>query len=167
MSLLSVYFLKFLVFNAFPFFFFFSFSPAFSVAATQSPIIFIGTGEHLDDLDPFEVKSFVSRLLGMGDVKGIMKAFQEVLPMNKAPELAQRLSEGKFTLRDMHEQFGNILKMGPIGKFMEMMPGMNNILPPQLKGSEGNAKIRVMINILDSMTDEGKEKTKGFCGGWK
>jgi signal recognition particle subunit SRP54 len=103
---------------------------------------------------------------GMGDFKGIMEVFQEALPMDKAPgrshhrfhsdsiELAQRLSEGKFTLRDMHEQLQNILKMGPIGKVMEMMPGMNQFLP-QLKGNDGNAKIKSMINILDSMTDEG------------
>ncbi len=118
----------------------------------------------------------------MGDVKGMMKAFQEALPMDKAPELAQRLSEGKFTLRyvciwyyivlylhisihpssylsdlhnrDMYDQLQNILKMGPLGKVMEMMPGMNQFLP-QLKGNEGNAKIKIMLNILDSMTDDG------------
>eukprot|EP01118_Nematostelium_gracile_P007734 TRINITY_DN2529_c0_g1_i1.p1 TRINITY_DN2529_c0_g1~~TRINITY_DN2529_c0_g1_i1.p1 ORF type:complete len:488 (-),score=159.24 TRINITY_DN2529_c0_g1_i1:79-1542(-) len=130
-----------------------------AVAATQSPIIFIGTGEHMDDLEPFETKSFVSKLLGMGDVKGIMKAFQEVLPMDKAPELAQRLSEGKFSLRDMYEQLQNIMKMGPIGKVMEMMPGMSNMMP-HLKGDEGNAKIKIMINIMDSMTDEELDSNK-------
>lgn len=130
-----------------------------AVAATNSPIIFIGTGEHMEELEPFETKPFVSKLLGMGDVKGMMKAFQEVLPMDKAPELAQRLSEGKFTLRDMYEQLQNIMKMGPIGKVMEMMPGMNHLLP-QLKGDEGNSKIKIMINILDSMTDEELDSNK-------
>ena len=85
----------------------------------------------------------------------MMKTFSEVLPMDKAPELAQRLSEGKFSLRDMYEQLQNILKMGPLGKVMEMMPGMNNLMP-HLKGDEGNKRIKIMINILDSMTDEGK-----------
>src|SRR3712207_1207905 len=94
----------------------------------------------------------------MGDVKGMMKAFQEVLPMDKAPELAQRLSEGKFSLRDMYEQLQNIMKMGPIGKVMEMMPGMSHIMPQGLKGDEGNAKIKIMINIMDSMTDDGKKE---------
>jgi signal recognition particle subunit SRP54 len=68
----------------------------FSVAATMSPIIFIGTGEHMDDLDLFDAKSFVSRLLGMGDIPEMMKKFSEVLPMDKAPELAQRLSQGNL-----------------------------------------------------------------------
>jgi len=130
-----------------------------AVSATNSPIIFIGTGEHMDDLEPFETKTFVSKLLGMGDVKGMMKAFQEVLPMDKAPELAERLSQGKFSLRDMYEQLQNIMKMGPIGKVMEMMPGMSNIMP-QLKGDEGNQKIKMMINILDSMTDDELDSNK-------
>lgn len=92
---------------------------------------------------------------GLGDVSGMMKVFQEALPADKAPELAKRLQEGKFTLRDMKEQLNNILKMGPLGKVMEMMPGHLNQFLPHLKGNEGNAKIKIMINILDSMTDEG------------
>lgn len=130
-----------------------------AVSATNSPIVFLGTGEHMDDFEPFEPQSFVSKLLGMGDIKGMMKAFQEAIPMDKAPELANRLAEGKFTLRDMYEQLLNILKMGPINKVMEMMPGMNNFLP-QLKGTDGNARIKIMINILDSMTDEELDNVK-------
>jgi len=130
-----------------------------AVAATKSPIIFIGTGEHMEDLDPFETKSFVSRLLGMGDMKAMMEVFQEALPMDKAPELAQRLSEGKFTLRDMYEQLQNILKMGPLDKVMGMMPGMNHLMP-HLKGNEGSAKIKSMINILDSCTDDELDNNK-------
>lgn len=84
----------------------------------------------------------------------MLQKFQEVLPKEKAPELAQRLSEGKFSLRDMYEQLQNIMKMGPLNKVMEMMPGMNHLLP-YLKGTDGNSRIKIMINILDSMTDEG------------
>jgi signal recognition particle subunit SRP54 len=130
-----------------------------AVAATNSPIIFIGTGEHMDDLELFDTKAFVSKLLGMGDVKELMKVFQEAIPMDKAPELAQRLSEGKFTLRDMYEQLGNIMKMGPLNKVMEMMPGMSNIMP-QLKGNDGNQKIKIMMTIMDSMTDDELDSLK-------
>ena len=100
----------------------------------------------------------------MGDVKGMIDVFQKALPMDKAPELAQRLSEGKFTLRDMYEQLENLLKIGPLGKVMEMMPGMSHIMP-HLKGNEGNQRIKIMLNILDSMTDEGTidEKKKFKC----
>jgi len=135
-----------------------------AVSATNSPIVFYGTGEHMDDLEVFDPKSFVSRLLGLGDVKGIVKAFQDAIPMDKAPELAQRLSEGKFSLRDMQEQLQNIMKMGPINKVMEMMPGMNNLLP-HFKGDEGNKKLKIMINILDSMTDDELDNDKPLKDG--
>jgi len=130
-----------------------------AVAATNSPIIFIGTGEHMDDLELFDTQSFVSKLLGLGDIPAMMRTFQEVLPMDKAPELAQRLSEGKFSLRDMYEQLQNIMKMGPLNKVMENMPGMSHIMP-LLKGTDGNARLKMMINILDSMTDEELDSDK-------
>ncbi|KAL6580987.1 hypothetical protein OROMI_006910 [Orobanche minor] len=85
-----------------------------AVAATKSPIIFIGTGEHNDEFEVFDVKPFVSRLLGMGDWSRFMGKIQEVVPMDQQPGLLQKLSEGICTLRIMYEQFQNILKVGPI-----------------------------------------------------
>eukprot|EP01119_Soliformovum_irregulare_P017388 TRINITY_DN5160_c0_g1_i1.p1 TRINITY_DN5160_c0_g1~~TRINITY_DN5160_c0_g1_i1.p1 ORF type:complete len:484 (+),score=148.17 TRINITY_DN5160_c0_g1_i1:53-1504(+) len=131
-----------------------------AVAATESPIQFIGTGEHMEDFEPFEVQPFVSKLLGMGDVQGMMKAFSDILPADKAPELAARLAEGKFTLRDMYDQLQNIDKMGPISKVMEMVPGMSHLMPFIQKGDEGNSKIRAMIRILDSLTAEELDSSK-------
>lgn len=64
----------------------------------ESPIVFIGTGEHFDDFEVFEVRSFVSRLLGMGDVGGLMNAIKDA-GLDKQPELYQKLSQGVFTLR--------------------------------------------------------------------
>jgi len=129
-----------------------------AVAATQSPIIFLGTGEQIPDLEPFDAKSFVSRLLGMGDIKGMLKIIEEVVPADAQPELAKRLQEGKFSLRDMYEQFQNIMKMGPLNKVMQMVPGFSNL--PQLQGNEGNAKLKVFINIMDSMTDQELDSSK-------
>eukprot|EP01116_Phalansterium_solitarium_P000435 TRINITY_DN10283_c0_g1_i1.p1 TRINITY_DN10283_c0_g1~~TRINITY_DN10283_c0_g1_i1.p1 ORF type:complete len:496 (+),score=158.45 TRINITY_DN10283_c0_g1_i1:100-1587(+) len=124
-----------------------------AVAATNSPVIFVGTGEHMDDLEPFEASSFVSRLLGMGDMKGMMTIFEEVLPKDKMKKKEARLREGKFTLRDMYEQLQDLQKMGPINQVMEMIPGMSQ-LGPMLRGTQGNAKLKVMLNILDSCTDD-------------
>jgi len=87
-----------------------------AVAATKSPIIFIGTGEHIDAFEPFEAKSFVSRLLGMGDLSGLLSKVQDVLPEGQEEELLEKLTTGQFSLRIMHEQFQNIMKMGPIGQ---------------------------------------------------
>lgn len=98
-----------------------------AVAATKSPIIFIGTGEGPTDFQEFDVRSFVSRLLGMGDVKGMLNIIQgmpfqlvianlttEAVPKDAQPKMAKRLQEGKFSLRDMYEQFQSMLKMGPL-----------------------------------------------------
>lgn len=52
----------------------------------------------------------------MGDIKGMLKMIEEVVPAKDQPELAKRLSEGKFSLRDMYDQFQNIMKMGPLNK---------------------------------------------------
>lgn len=127
-----------------------------AVAATKSPIIFIGTGEDLHDLQEFEVQSFVSRLLGMGDVKGMFNLIKEVVPKDSQPKLAKRLQEGKFSLRDMYEQFESMLKMGPLSQVMDMLPdtGLTQMLKGAGKGDAGQAKIKSYMTIMDSMNDE-------------
>lgn len=87
------------------------------VAATQSPIIFIGTGEHIDDLEPFKTKPFINKLLGMGDIEGLLDKVNE-LKLDDNDELLEKLKHGQFTLRAMYEQFQNIMKMGPFSQIM-------------------------------------------------
>jgi signal recognition particle subunit SRP54 len=88
-----------------------------SVAATKSPIIFIGTGEHTDDFEPFKTRPFISKLLGMGDIEGLVEKVEQ-LKLDNNQELIDKLKQGQFTLRDMYEQFQNIMKMGPINQIM-------------------------------------------------
>jgi signal recognition particle GTPase len=88
-----------------------------SVAATNSPIIFIGTGEHIDDLEPFKTKPFISKLLGMGDIEGLIDKVSE-LKLDDNEELLEKIKHGQFTIRDMYEQFQNIMKMGPFSQIM-------------------------------------------------
>jgi signal recognition particle subunit SRP54 len=129
-----------------------------AVATTQSPIIFLGTGEQIPDLEMFDPRTFVSRLLGMGDIQGMMKLLEEAMPADSQPALAKRLQEGKFSLRDMYDQFQNIMKMGPLDKVMQMVPGFSNM--PQLQGADGNAKLKAYITIMDSMTDQELDNAK-------
>lgn len=89
----------------------------YSVAATNSPIIFIGTGEHIDDLEPFKTKPFVSKLLGMGDIEGLIDKVNE-LKLDDNEILLDKIKHGQFTIRDMYEQFQNIMKMGPFSQIM-------------------------------------------------
>jgi len=129
-----------------------------AVAATQSPVIFLGTGEQIPDLEMFDPKTFVSRLLGMGDIQGMMKLLEDAMPADSQPALAKRLQEGKFSLRDMYDQFQNIMKMGPLDKVMQMIPGFSNM--PQLQGVDGSAKLKAYITIMDSMTDQELDNSK-------
>ncbi len=62
-----------------------------AVAATQSPIIFIGTGEHFDDLEPFEASGFIKRLLGLGDITGLMKTVKEAISEDKQKKLVENI----------------------------------------------------------------------------
>jgi signal recognition particle subunit SRP54 len=132
-----------------------------AVAATRSPIIFLGTGENIPDFQEFEVNSFVSRLLGMGDMKGMIDLIQEVVPKDGQAEMAKRLKEGKFSLRDMYDQFQSMRKMGPLDQVMDMLPdtGFNHLLKGT-NGEAGSQKIMNYITIMDSMTDQEKDFPK-------
>ncbi|CDH48672.1 signal recognition particle 54 kda protein [Lichtheimia corymbifera JMRC:FSU:9682] len=122
-----------------------------AVAATQSPIIFIGTGEHLHDLDRFEPKPFVRKMLGMGDMRDLVEKVQDMkLDQNK--NLMKNLESGKYSLRDMYDQLQQISKMGPLSKLMGSIPGMP---ADMMAGSEEETSRRFkrMMCIMDSMTD--------------
>eukprot|EP00163_Fabomonas_tropica_P004494 TRINITY_DN13964_c0_g1_i1.p1 TRINITY_DN13964_c0_g1~~TRINITY_DN13964_c0_g1_i1.p1 ORF type:complete len:457 (+),score=138.61 TRINITY_DN13964_c0_g1_i1:237-1607(+) len=123
-----------------------------AVAATNSPIIFVGTGENKEDFQPFKVQSFVSKMLGMGDMSGLVEKIQDI-GLDQQEELARKLADGIFTLRDMYDQFQNILKMGPLNDFMSCIPGMADLIPKG-REKESVARIKKFLCIMDSMTHE-------------
>ncbi|KAI3971085.1 hypothetical protein MKW92_018076 [Papaver armeniacum] len=127
-----------------------------AVAATKSPVIFLGTGEHVHEFEAFDVKPFVSRLLGMGDMSGFMNKIQEVMPTEEqAVEVLQKMMEGQSTLRIMRELYQNLLNIGPLGQILSMLPGFNAAsLMPEGNEQEWRAKIKRYMTIMDSMTNE-------------
>ena len=123
-----------------------------SVAATKSPVIFIGTGEHIDDMEQFKTKQFVQKLLGMGDIDGLIEIVEDLnLPNNK--ELEDKIKHGKFSLRDMYEQFQNIMKMGPFGQLMGMIPGFSQDFMTKGHEQESSRRLKRLMTIMDSMND--------------
>ena len=84
-----------------------------SVAVTKTPIIFLGVGEHLHDLEKFSPQPFISKLLGLGDVQGLMEHMQDIATQNpdKQKEIAKKLEEGKLSIRDWREQIQNVMNM--------------------------------------------------------
>mmetsp|Transcript_18451 Transcript_18451/g.40769 ORF Transcript_18451/g.40769 Transcript_18451/m.40769 type:complete len:302 (+) Transcript_18451:798-1703(+) len=123
-----------------------------AVAATQAPISFIGTGEHFDDLEAFDARSFVSRLMGMGDIVGLVNTMKEVVPMEKNKEMMKRLQDGLFTYADFYEQLQQVNKIGSLKQILGMIPGMNAMGPMQEKA--GVARLKRFMVIMDSMTDD-------------
>jgi len=129
-----------------------------AVAATKAPIKFIGTGEKIEDLEPFDPPRFVSRLLGMGDLQGLIEKVREAEV--KVPEKkAKAFLSGKFTLTDMYEQFEAMHSMGPINRILKMLPGFGYEIPEEMMNlaEEQMKKWKV---IIQSMTPEERENPK-------
>lgn len=125
-----------------------------AVAATHTPIIFLGTGEHMMDLERFAPKPFISKLLGYGDMSGLIEHVQSITRDSASMKETQKhLAEGIFTLRDMKEQISNIMKMGPLSKVAGMIPGLGNMMQG-MTDEDGSEKLKRMIYIFDSMTSK-------------
>ncbi|KAG2436546.1 hypothetical protein HYH02_011483 [Chlamydomonas schloesseri] len=130
-----------------------------AVAATKSPIIFLGTGEHMDQFESFETKRFVQRLLGKGDVSGLMDKIQDVIPEDKQPELLDTISKGNVNMRVLKDMFESVLELGPMSQMMSMLPGFNSELMPKGNDKQNQMMIRRYITIIESMTDKEMDTT--------
>ncbi|HEY4675298.1 MAG TPA: signal recognition particle protein Srp54 [Candidatus Bathyarchaeia archaeon] len=131
-----------------------------AVAATGAPIKFVGTGEKIEDIEPFVPSRFVGRLLGMGDLETLLEKVHEA--EIKVPEKkAKAILSGKFTLTDMYQQFEAVKGMGTFRKLLKMLPGMSyNIPEDMLNTAEDRLENwRVMIQ---SMTPSERDNPKIF-----
>ena len=97
------------------------------LAATGKPIKFVGTGEKLDDFEPFHPERMASRILGMGDVLSLIEKAQSTIDENEAERLAGRMLEGSFDLNDLLEQVRKLKSMGSMRGLIKMLPGANKI----------------------------------------
>jgi signal recognition particle subunit SRP54 len=124
-----------------------------AVAQTQAPIVFIGVGEHLTDLEPFDPTRFISRLLGMGDIQSLLEAAKENISEEEAEETVKKMMSGRFTLKEMYEQMEMLTNMGPLKKLVSMLPGMPG-MGDKVNMEESQEKLRKFKFIMDSMTEE-------------
>src|SRR5437773_1388131 len=125
---------------------------AVKVAEVKAPIVFIGVGEKIDDLEKFEPPRFISRLLGMGDLETLLERAQEAIDTQKAEALTKKIMAGKFTLHEMYEQIEMLTDMGPMRKLASLIPGVAG----KMKDSDmesTQARLRRFKIIMDSMTD--------------
>ena len=125
-----------------------------AAAEVGAPILFIGTGEHPTDFETFDPASFISRLLGMGDIKSLLEKAEESLKGKDAEKTAKRLMSGKFTLNDMYDQMDMLKGMGPLNKIAEMLPGNLTGKMKDVDMNDTENRLKKFRVIMDSMTDE-------------
>jgi Signal recognition particle GTPase len=132
-----------------------------AVDQTDSTIAFLGTGETVKDIERFEPSSFVSRLLGMGDLEQLAerveRAMEETQEEGDEDWDPEDMLEGDFTLKDMQRQMDAMNRMGPLGQVMDMIPGLGGGLMDQLPDDAMDMtqeRMRGYDVIMDSMTEE-------------
>ena len=121
------------------------------VSVVGVPVSFIGDGERLQDLQPFQPDRLVSRLLGMGDVLSLVEKAERVVTREEAARLERKIRGNDFTLQDMRDQLQTVSKMGPLDRLMEMIPGMGQMASQRPADVDPKALFQTMA-MIDSMT---------------
>ncbi len=119
--------------------------------ATNNPIVFIGIGEKINDLERFRPKNFIGRLLGMGDLEALLEKTKEVISEEKAEDLKKKVLKGEFNLIDLYEQMRSLKQMGPLSKVMELIPGFSKIKMPKEVLQNQEVALEKWRYIMDSM----------------
>ncbi len=128
-----------------------------AISKTNARIVFLGTGEHIRDLEAFDPNKFIARLLGMGDLSGLVQMAAEEIDDQEAMEaVSKAMMSGRFNLNDMYYQMVAMGKMGTLQKLMGMLPGMS-AYEDKIDYEASQKKIAVFRTIMDSMTSEEKE----------
>ncbi|MDD5191910.1 MAG: signal recognition particle receptor subunit alpha [Candidatus Nanoarchaeia archaeon] len=121
---------------------------------TKAPVYFIGTGEKMNDFESFNPKSFISRLLGLGDLEGLLEKVQSATDEKSQKKLKEKLEKGSFNLRDLQEQLKSMSGMGSLSKIAEMIPGLGKAkIPDNLLGTQED-KMKKWQHAINSMTEE-------------
>ena len=126
---------------------------------TRVPIKFLGTGEKVDALELFHPDRMASRILGMGDVLTLIERAQSEMDQEETERTGRRMMEGKFDLEDFLSSMQQLKKMGPIGKLMEMIPGMGQATAG-MDMSNAEKDLKRIEAIIHSMTAEERRNPK-------
>jgi len=120
---------------------------------TNAKVYFIGVGEHNNEFEEFDAPRFVSKILGFGDIEGLLEKAQE---MEFTDEITNYLVKGKFTLNDLYIQIREIKKLGTLNKIVEMLPTGGIKIPKEFMEMQ-DEKLKIYKFIMDSMTKKEKE----------
>lgn len=125
-------------------------------AETNAPVYFIGVGEQIHEIETFNPESFISRLLGMGDLNALLEKVHSATDEKQQERIQKRLEEGKFTLHDLYNQLEQMNKLGSMDKLLSMVPGMGGAIKkiPKSELEKQEKKMQHWKNAINSMTPE-------------
>jgi signal recognition particle subunit SRP54 len=126
---------------------------------TGVPIKFIGTGEHLDSLEPFRPDGMAGRILGHGDIVELVRQTQEIVDHEEQAQLEEKLKKGEFTLDDFRSQLEKMAKPGLMMKMMGLMPGAGE-LKEMMQNEDAEKDAKRLMGIIDSMTPNERRNPK-------
>jgi signal recognition particle subunit SRP54 len=128
-------------------------------AETNAPVFFIGTGEKIHDIEIFNPSSFISRLLGMGDLQGLLEKVKSATTEKQQKRIQSKLEQGKLTIDDVVSQIKAMGQVGNMDKLLGMIPGLSGATSkiPKAQLEKQQEKIKHWEYIRDSMTQEERE----------
>ena len=127
-------------------------------SVTGVPIKFLGTGEGLDAIETFDPGRLSSRILGMGDMIGLIEKAEAAFDQEQAIKQSQRLLAGEFTLQDFSDQLRQVRKMGPLGQLLDMLPGGMGQMARQIDPQDAEKQFKMTEAIINSMTREERHR---------
>ena len=121
-------------------------------SVTGVPIKYLGTGEALDAVEAYDPDRLAGRILGMGDILGLIEKAEAAYDEKAAREQAEKMMAGEFTLQDFADQLRQLRKMGPLGQIMEMLPGGMGQMARQVNPQDAERQFKLTEAIINSMT---------------
>ena len=127
---------------------------------TGVPIKYLGVGEGVDAIEEYNPDRLASRILGMGDILGLIEKAEASFDQEQAEQQAEKLMRGEFTLEDFASQLKQMRKMGPLGQILDMMPGQMGQVARQVDPNEAEDQLKQIEAVINSMTVAEKRNPK-------
>jgi signal recognition particle subunit SRP54 len=127
-------------------------------SVTGVPIKYLGTGEALEALEAYDPSRLANRILGMGDMLGLIERAEATFDDETARKQAEKMMSGELTLEDFANQLRQVRKMGPIGQLLEMLPGNMGQMAKSVSPQDAEKQLKLTEAIINSMTQEERRK---------
>lgn len=127
-------------------------------SVTGVPIKFLGTGEALDGIEAYDPDRLAGRILGMGDILGLIERAEQAYDEKTARAQAEKMMAGEFSLEDFASQLRQLRKMGPLGQILEMLPGGLGQMAKQISPQDAEKQLKLTEAIINSMTPYERRK---------